>query len=84
MRMTTIVLASMLLDTLPLVSARASDPPRAAEWPSLRGPNSDGSAPAGAAFRGPDGAGLAVAWRSAIGPGYAAVAVARPVKRMVR
>lgn len=56
--------------------ASGADFARPSEWPSLRGPNSDGSAPTGSAFRGPEGADLAVAWRAAIGPGYAGVAIA--------
>jgi enterochelin esterase-like enzyme/outer membrane protein assembly factor BamB len=48
-----------------------------AEWPALRGPNADGSAPAGATFHGQDEATLAVAWRGALGPGYSGVAVAQ-------
>ena len=48
---------------------------RTPDWPSLRGPNFDGSAAAGSVFRGPDGADLAVSWRAALGPGYSGVAV---------
>ncbi len=77
MKTTSIALVFTLLETFGLGAASAAEgPPPLPEWPSLRGPNSDGSAPAGATFRGPEGANLSVVWRSAIGPGYAAVAVA--------
>ncbi|HEY7514748.1 MAG TPA: PQQ-binding-like beta-propeller repeat protein, partial [Vicinamibacteria bacterium] len=77
MKRARIVLSFTVLETFLLGATHAADlAPRAMEWPSLRGPNFDGSAAAGAAFRGADGASLSVVWRSAIGPGYAAVAVA--------
>jgi hypothetical protein len=44
-------------------------------WPSLRGPNYDGSATAGTRFGGSEGR-LAVRWRAKIGSGYSGVAIA--------
>jgi outer membrane protein assembly factor BamB len=44
------------------------------DWPSLRGPRHDGTAPS--ALDASEGAGFAVAWRAALGAGYSAVAVA--------
>jgi enterochelin esterase-like enzyme/outer membrane protein assembly factor BamB len=77
MKIPAIAVAFTLLEMLALGAARAADPPPpTAEWPSLRGPDSDGSAPAGATFRGPEGSNLSVVWRSRIGSGYAVVAVA--------
>ena len=76
MKTIAIVVAFTLLKTLGAGATHGADTPSpVAEWPSLRGPNSDGTAPHGATFRGPEGAQLSVVWRSPIGPGYASVAV---------
>lgn len=47
---------------------------QAGDWPSLRGPRSDGSAAGGGAFAEPTA--LELAWRQTIGPGYSGVTVA--------
>ena len=47
----------------------------ASDWPTLRGPNNDGTAADGK-FIPPAGAALAIAWKSAIGSGYSNIAVA--------
>ena len=76
MKTIAIVVAFTLLKTLGAGATHGADTPSpVGEWPSLRGPNSDGTAPHGATFRGPEGAQLSVVWRSPIGPGYASVAV---------
>ena len=45
------------------------------EWPSLRGPNHDGSASPGSRF-GRTAGSLTVRWRAKIGSGYSGVAIA--------
>jgi outer membrane protein assembly factor BamB/enterochelin esterase-like enzyme len=65
----------VVLGVLALAPAGAGATSGTAEWPSLRGPNFDGSAASGSVFRGPEGAELVVAWRAALGPGYSGVAV---------
>jgi outer membrane protein assembly factor BamB len=45
------------------------------DWPGFRGPNFDGSAPAGSKFEIADGGSLNVVWRSKIGAGYSGVSI---------
>jgi enterochelin esterase-like enzyme/outer membrane protein assembly factor BamB len=60
---------------VPLVLACAALCASADEWPSLRGPNHDGSAARGSGFP-PGAGGLDVAWRARLGSGYSGVAIA--------
>ena len=62
--------------TVLLVSATTVAGGDGVEWSSLRGPNHDGSAPAGAQLDASPGTSLEVVWRQALGPGCSSVAVA--------
>lgn len=68
---------SLLRSAIPLISLSIglAAPAMATSWPSLRGPNYDGSVADASVFAG-EGDALSLAWKTALGSGYSSVAVA--------
>lgn len=66
-----------LRSAIPLISLSIllASPATATDWPSLRGPNYDGSVADDSAFTG-HGESLSLGWKTALGSGYSSVAVA--------